>query len=518
MSIYRKKTVGQPYFGLAYYGNYVGPGWSAGRLGPSVPYGVGPPAIDELDEAARQHDDAFSSSPRLGYSIDEADRRFYAACKRIGTVQAIAAGQAVMARNSWDKLVGKNIENRPTNMPPMLPVSPRMTPRKRGRSDSFSSEKKQKMPKKFRQRLGFGNAPGQYGGSFGTAEAYESKLAQKAAEIGWIQKLEGSNTKTESESIVLTVSLATRELMKTILFALIRRTIAKSAYVKQIRISPTSPLSDIMNGTTASPSDVRMQLAYFITPVATALTTTNIDVDATTTLDSFCNSILTQVFTIFDSYPQAQLYNYQIQPSKTASLDRAMGSFETLKCEFMTKTEVFIQNRAKNVDASAQQDQLIATTMNPLTVVQYHGNGNGPSPRFDRAGTAANFCASKLNGLRVINTGEIIGEEFSASQFRNCTKKYIDNITPGAIKKIVVQDNGKDVNIASMFKLIVNGEVSTDTKTKFGSYKMLYFENMVNLSAENLDIAYEVNVVNEAVVYGGFAQNPIQEYTDSIAV
>lgn len=58
-------------FGIAYHGNYVGPGWSAGRYQDSVVSNV--PPVDEFDRTAQIHDRAYAR----GEDLKEADYRFY---------------------------------------------------------------------------------------------------------------------------------------------------------------------------------------------------------------------------------------------------------------------------------------------------------------------------------------------------------------------------------------------------------------------------------------------------------
>ncbi len=54
---------------LRYHGNYVGPGWSAGKYQKSVAYSTVPP-IDEFDRTAQVHDAAYAK----GKNLKAADR------------------------------------------------------------------------------------------------------------------------------------------------------------------------------------------------------------------------------------------------------------------------------------------------------------------------------------------------------------------------------------------------------------------------------------------------------------
>ena len=59
-----------PYGAIRVHGNYVGPGWSGGKYQKSVESDV--PAIDEFDQTAKEHDEAYA----LGQNLKEADYKF----------------------------------------------------------------------------------------------------------------------------------------------------------------------------------------------------------------------------------------------------------------------------------------------------------------------------------------------------------------------------------------------------------------------------------------------------------
>lgn len=78
----------KPFGSIQYHGNYVGPGWSAGKYQDSVVSDV--PAIDEFDKTAKEHDAAYA----LGQNLKQADLKF--ASENIGKgVKRTFAGVAV---------------------------------------------------------------------------------------------------------------------------------------------------------------------------------------------------------------------------------------------------------------------------------------------------------------------------------------------------------------------------------------------------------------------------------------
>ena len=87
----RGKKVNPKTWGIAYHGNYVGPGWSAGKYQNSVVSDV--PPIDEFDATAKRHDEAYAK----GEDLVKADAEFARA--NIGKgFKRTAAGLAVGAQ------------------------------------------------------------------------------------------------------------------------------------------------------------------------------------------------------------------------------------------------------------------------------------------------------------------------------------------------------------------------------------------------------------------------------------
>lgn len=80
---------------MRYHGNYVGPGWSAGKYQDSVEYSTVPP-IDEFDRTAMVHDRAYAR----GRNLKDADYAFYKANIGKGFKRSVAAlavgGQGVL--------------------------------------------------------------------------------------------------------------------------------------------------------------------------------------------------------------------------------------------------------------------------------------------------------------------------------------------------------------------------------------------------------------------------------------
>lgn len=82
---------------MKYHGNYVGPGWSAGKAQDSVISDV--PAIDEFDETAKQHDAAYYlNSIGKGTGLKKADLLFAQKNITSGNPKRIVAGLLVGAQ------------------------------------------------------------------------------------------------------------------------------------------------------------------------------------------------------------------------------------------------------------------------------------------------------------------------------------------------------------------------------------------------------------------------------------
>jgi hypothetical protein len=94
------KKVKPSAWGIAYHGNYVGPGWSAGKYQNSVVSDV--PPIDEFDATAKRHDEAYAK----GEDLVKADAEF--AKVNIGKgFKRTAAGLAVGAQGKIREVMGK---------------------------------------------------------------------------------------------------------------------------------------------------------------------------------------------------------------------------------------------------------------------------------------------------------------------------------------------------------------------------------------------------------------------------
>jgi len=146
-----RRTAKRKWYAIAYHGNYVGPGWSAGKYQDSVSYSKVQP-IDDFDRTAMVHDAAYARGKHLA----KADARFYndnigKGIKR--SLAALAVGAQGKLRESGilgDSLPEKNIQmtsvRRKINF-----LSPKRSP-KRSRSGSIaspSSAKKRKVAAKF---------------------------------------------------------------------------------------------------------------------------------------------------------------------------------------------------------------------------------------------------------------------------------------------------------------------------------------------------------------------------------
>jgi len=77
---------GRNMFTVRYHGNYVGPGWSAGRYGKSVPFSSVRP-IDDFDRTAMVHDRRYA----LGMNKKIADEEFFKANWGKGIKRSVAA-------------------------------------------------------------------------------------------------------------------------------------------------------------------------------------------------------------------------------------------------------------------------------------------------------------------------------------------------------------------------------------------------------------------------------------------
>lgn len=126
----KKRTTSVP---IRYHGNYVGPGWSAGKFQDSVAHSAVQP-IDDFDATAMEHDRAYA----LGHNLKDADYKFYKANFGKGpkrTAAAIAVGVQGYFRPD------KNIEMTGVSDLPSPKSEPRDVIEKRARSVSLGKKK-----------------------------------------------------------------------------------------------------------------------------------------------------------------------------------------------------------------------------------------------------------------------------------------------------------------------------------------------------------------------------------------
>jgi hypothetical protein len=369
-----------------------------------------------------------------------------------------------------------------------------------------------------RARKGFGNAPGSYGGTIQGGKASDRKIEKRATKDGWILKQEGSQAYSNGDSIVITQSHGTFKLLKAVVFAMLKK-IAKKKYGgahSQI-CDPATFLTSVISDEYEGTSSVFNVLYYpDSTSTSESVSATVALPNASTSVDTAVDNIVSNILGIFNTHPQAQLNRIQWKGDSTADIFPEF-SFETGKCDFYVENELLVQNRAKNNDATGH-DEVITTAMNPVVCTTYEGSGNGPRPRYRRTASFASFTANRNNGLAVVTSGGNIEEEFTEAEFKNCKKKFRDSIDPGVVKKSVISHSNEKVNVGRLFKLIVNGDLAAQNHTDFGSYKMFYLENMVNMSAENIDLAIECSEKYCCVVYGGYEKQVMQSYTTAMTM
>lgn len=112
-----------------YHGNYVGPGWSAGKYQASVADSK-VPAVDEFDRTAKEHDRAYA----LGKDLKKADYKFFKQNWGKGLKRSAAA--AAVGFQGYLRPVDSSSSNAPEMYP-----SPRRTPIKSGKKVSYSKYK-----------------------------------------------------------------------------------------------------------------------------------------------------------------------------------------------------------------------------------------------------------------------------------------------------------------------------------------------------------------------------------------
>lgn len=154
-----------PGFSLPVHGNWVGPGWSAGKKQSSV-IDESIPSVDAFDEAAKQHDQAYAwteanvTDPKQKQKMlenadkqftealnkDQKDKSFWDVLKHpIDAIEETASAGAVNVQRMWRDITTKDPDEDISNMNPY--ITPDKKPKAKEPNVTGSRDKaKKKLP------------------------------------------------------------------------------------------------------------------------------------------------------------------------------------------------------------------------------------------------------------------------------------------------------------------------------------------------------------------------------------
>lgn len=508
-------------FSLRVHGNYVGPGWSAGKWQPSV-RASSVPAVDEFDETAKRHDFAYGAYKDDPKKLSEADYKFYK--ENIGkgflrSASAVAVGiqGALRYVHSFLQKVfcmapirsrsrGRSSTRRSRSL--SVPLGQRMPSRARSASSGQT-----RMPSvRMRSRSRTPQAPTMTKDvGFPINRGYGAKNSKSK---GFFKR--GRKVKSYLDRGTGGVEFC-----------------IESGGI----LAPTSGVDCQWVGhATATYANLLNDLSYALTKwVALKLNTTVTDfaqeckndgdgydiigqgvprnnlgvVDAfnqtivvgTTTWATLANGIRTQLFTYLETYPYGVLTNLLIRrrnaPKEIENYDMRRARL-TFKC----KSSLKIQNRTINSAGNTEADEVDNV---PLYGKSYEGNGNYikyiPSGQF----SAPFYSIIGTTSGTVVNTGfmqetfdksQSMSEPPKASQLFNVSKNGKCHLDPAELKTSVIFHT-ITISLNTFFnKFRIQGTMVPETK--LGNYRLFAFEKMLKTGPEataatQMKIAYEVD-------------------------
>lgn len=492
-----------------FHGNYVGPGWSAGRYQNSVA-DSDVPAVDEFDETAREHDRAYA----LKEDLKEADYRFYR--KNIGkgmkrTIAALAVGAQGLFRKSASNSFSEK------NKGPMAPLP--KTPRKRVASGSYPTPKKTPKKVKYvpvqkkkgytlmkevvvkrtnRKRKAYAKSGNQ--GFFRKGKLGYGVL-DRFARYGIITTRETGDVFSGSALVKYQsagfhhASYGKEQLFTDISLALCK-TIAQKIFRSSVAVV-SAPL------VAASGREVEVKMEYRTAPGASYSIQTW-TLSPTTTVQSFATDFATwwktQLAANVNMTFFVMTFAYKGVGTTPAVGNEVLGRLDMRRCKIQlySKNSFKLQNRCiSSVDNNEADD----VDNVPLIGRSYDGSGNYFLTRDTYYSTAiANQNNIQISGY--FSTDTELCSPPPISTLRRMTKVAKLHLDPGQVKTSVLVDS-RVININSLNWIMGKSDATTNCMT-IGKQRFLLFEKQIQSVATTdvsaLKIAYEAELQTGVIV------------------
>lgn len=339
-------------FPLRIHGNYVGPGWSAGKYQNSV-YDPTVPAVDAFDETARQHDRVYAMpiTPETPALLKAADLKF--AAQNIGrgplrTISGLVVGlQGLLRPNSVARELRPH-KSVKTFSSFLMPTNRRRTTRR-----GYKRKAKKKISKTYRKKT--------YKPKRKFYKKKTNKLSFKYVNAkGYQSNQESNQSANGSNCLYIGYGTASSQIFQGLIRAIWKATLAKAGLTLK---SWTDKID------TANQSGMRWTIQYFQRPSAPPdapselvhFIPVNGQSHETTCL--YMEVLMNNVFKIStgDDMGIPYLLNSRLEAMDgTTANDRStvLGKLqlEHAKFEFQDRSRIRIQNRTLSTDGSANTD------------------------------------------------------------------------------------------------------------------------------------------------------------------
>lgn len=497
-----------------YHGNYVGPGWSAGKYQKSVVSDV--PAVDEFDETAKEHDAAYA----LGKNLKKADYKFFrqnwgkgwkrsAAAAAVGlqgyfrgdeqtnhssssnaTMPAVRRLRLRSGKQYRIKPVVKKSRRKSVSKPTKMEVDAakpgKMMHSRKGTKAGFLKTKirrrKYRKTRIAKQRFAGACTIKRETGSIidgGVNTAYIGHASsnvgdlQRAAWIAIYNKLMFKACITAYDSVNSAVTFD-----------------ANTSVNIQYRIDAAGIANEQW-----VPGAVSVTPQTFVTWAINNARPWNADTQSVTRFEFLRISI------------NCSTYNAQIRTNTEVNLF-------SLKLKYSCKSALKLQNRTKTSSTDVSADTVDEV---PLKGKGYYGKGQGPTlndPTITQSFVAeANTGVIKLSANPTQSALQEPPEAYDFAKVKSYGKVYID---PGHIKTSLLKDN-RTMYFNTLYSLLsVRRTDAKLTNAKFGTFRLFALEKMINVDATVIKIAYELQTDTVVSVYETKRQLQAVYFTGSV--
>lgn len=491
-----------------FHGNYVGPGWSAGRYQNSVVSDV--PAVDEFDATGKKHDAAYAMGKNLAVADFEfASENFGKGAKR--TVAAVAVGAQGVGR------VVENLVSGKSSMPtedfemrgrsasrPRTPASlsrsrsaPRAASRgvvrRRSPSSAFSRTVRRRVTRRRpqtrrgrrvvrRRRVWF-------------ARRGRRSTVNGALKYGCVQTFEtGGMLNTKYCQYIGHASMPTERVQQVMWLALTKKLLEKVGMVIK---EPTQAVDNIGVGDKILVHYQSQPTSGVVYREYTIIVSDSLVTIAKDFYDFFIGTQTNQLLYLKMTYAPAA--------ATTVHWPRTVFNLQTAMLHLDFKSDLKVQNRSI-VDST---DDEVSVDNVPLIGRYYEGNGNGTEIPDSAIINSQALFGNQNSGMIGYSAVGPMNEPLVKSQAINAKKSGGLQLASGQIKQSTLHTK----MVIRMNNLVTKmGEPtltpSQASKVKMGKFRIMALEKAIETdflaAVKNITLAYENNIRSACYVTGGY--------------